>query len=777
MDNEVPSFFSQGPEKIDFKKLFGRFRVYWPWIVGSLVLSGFGGFCYLNYVDVVYNASAKIRLLERDESQGIGVDVEQLLGKSSVNLENEIAAFTSLRLAQQTVKSGRFYVRYIDLGGFKEREVYDAPFRVLGDVALDRFAKPVSFLVNISEKGFSISNDDLGLYKEFEGFKVSKLPIQGMELGLEMKSSVDVKEVIGTEFKVIIQPIEQAAIALNKKITVTIDGERSDILVIDAESTDGRHAERMVDGLIEEYAKDIIKDKKRVLEQTIRFIDERFLYLAKELDSIETGKADYKSDNELFTLESYAATNLQDKREGELKEELIDQQLALVQLLLDELQQAPDSIRVLPADIGIESGGLLSRLQEYNSAVLEYERLASIVSDNNPTVSVEKNSIQIMRKALVQAVESFQEQLELTRSNNRKKEERVGMAFESLPEKEQLLREIERQQGLKESLYLILLQKREEAALGIATLTPNIKIIDKAIAGTVPISPIGSRVWAVCLIMGLFFPIGIVFIGFVIDDKVYDKEDLERLSPGIPMVGEIPFIKNYTYGQGVNDRSSLGEAFRVMSANLSYAIGLNQNPGCSVMLVTSSTQGEGKSFAAVQLAISYAGLGKKVLLIGADVRNPQLHNYFIVDKKEKGLTDYLFDNQENGYQGYIQQPIPELKDNLSVMFTGEKSILNTATFFSQPKFHELIGRLRSAYDLIIVDSAPTMLVSDTLYLAKSMDHVLHIVRSGYTTKPAVKHSLAIKKQFEKITMYYALNGSSKSMKYGYGNNYGYGYGY
>jgi capsular exopolysaccharide synthesis family protein len=778
MENEVSSFFLRPPDKIDFRKLFASFRVHWWWILVCLLLSFSCGYIYLMLTDVVYSTSAKIRIIESSENRTITMDMGQLFGNSSVNLENEIADFTSYRLAEQTVRSLNLHFRYFDLNTFKKKEVFNAPIEIIGQEETYDLKEPLSFIIEITKKGFLLTNEDLGVTRETTGHVVTHLDSLGLHFGLRLNPYSNVKDILGNRFEVVVEPIMTAARSLADRISVTPDGERSDILLIEINGTDGVQGEAIVNGLIEEYTKDVIKDKKRVSEQTIKFINERFVYLAYELDSIEAAKSDFKVDNDLFTLETYAAINLQDKREGQLGQSTITDQLALVELLRDELDNATENFKLLPENLGIESGGLSNRVQAYNLAVLEYEKMSSMAGEKNASVTVLGDNIKIMKEALFQYLTAYQEQLERTYERTKKKSDSVGLTFGSLPRKEQLLRDIERQQALKESLYLTLLQKREEAALGLAVINPNVKIIDKAMTDKNPIAPNKSQVWAISFLFGIGLPLGIIFILFTSDDKVYDREDLEHLAPEIPVAGEIPFVDRFEYGTEINDRGPLGEAFRVLNANLGYIMesNLKDSQPPQVILVTSSIPGEGKTFTATHLALSFAGMGKRILLIGADVRNPQLHKYFKASQKTIGLTDYLLDDSKNP-QGYIMQPIDELSDNLFVMFPGHRKILNTATLFTNQRFYELIHTLREAYDYIVIDSAPTMLVSDTLYLSKSVDHILQIVKSGFTTKAAIKHSMSWKGRKETATRSFAVNGSLKGKKYGYGNNYGYGYGY
>jgi len=346
--------------------------------------------------------------------------------------------------------------------------------------------------------------------------------------------------------------------------------------------------------------------------------------------------------------------------------------------------------------------------------------------------------------------------------------------FSKIPAKEKKLRSIERQQNIKETLYLFLLQKREEASVAKAITTPSIKVVDYAMTNHIPIAPKRSSIYFSALFIGLIITLGIVYIIFLFDTKIHSKLDFDRLSPNIPVVAEIPFIDEENRIINKNDRSVLAESFRILRTNINYLIPIKNEGECTVIYTCSSIKGEGKTFVSLNLALTYASMNKKILLLGADLRNPQLHKYIKLNKNRVGLSNYLYDTTTD-WKSLINEKV-FYNEFLSIVFAGSVPP-NPAELLSNGRFEEILNILKKQYDYIIVDTAPTILVTDTLLISQLADITVYVTRANHTDKKLLTYSKGLKEQGKLVNVSYVINNVGGERGYGYKYSYGYTYGY
>jgi capsular exopolysaccharide synthesis family protein len=380
-----------------------------------------------------------------------------------------------------------------------------------------------------------------------------------------------------------------------------------------------------------------------------------------------------------------------------------------------------------------------------------------------------------LKQNILYSIRVLQKQLLVSINNVESLKQDNASLLSSIPAKEKILRSIERQQNIKETLYLFLLQKREEASVSKAITTPSIKVVDYAISSFNPVAPQKNNIYVVALFLGLLIPIVIIFIMQILDTKIHSKQDFDRLVPEIPVVAEIPFIQKDHQIIKSNDRSVLAEAFRILRTNINYLKPIETNGGCTVVLTTSSIKGEGKTFVSVNLALTLSSMNKKVLLIGADLRNPQLHKYLNIIKKRIGLSNYLHDTRTD-WKSLINEKGFN-NEFLDIIFAGSVTP-NPAELLSNGRFEELLNILKKEYDYIILDTAPTILVADTLMISQLSDLTIYVTQADYTDKKLLTYSSGLKMQGKLKNMAYVINKVGSSKKgYGYGYNYGYDYGY
>jgi capsular exopolysaccharide synthesis family protein len=394
----------------------------------------------------------------------------------------------------------------------------------------------------------------------------------------------------------------------------------------------------------------------------------------------------------------------------------------------------------------------------------------------NPMVVEFSDKIVELKQNILYSIKVLQKQLTISIKNVNSLKQENSSTFSSIPAKEKILRSIERQQTIKESLYLFLLQKREEASVSKAITTPSIKVVDYAMTNYIPIAPKRSIIYFAALLIGILIPFGIVYVIFLLDTKIHSKLDFERLSPTIPVVAEIPYIEEEHRIIDKNDRSVLAEAFRILRTNINYLIPLMKEGECPVIYTSSSIKGEGKTFVSLNLALTLASLEKKVLLIGADLRNPQLHKYLNLNKNRIGLSNYLYDSTTD-WKNLINEKAFD-NDFLNIIFAGSVPP-NPAELLSNGRFEELLKILKQQYDYIVVDTAPTILVTDTLLISQLADITVYVTRADHTDKKLLTYSKGLKDQGKLVNMAYVINnvGGEKGYGYGYGYKYSYGYSY
>ncbi|MHA7943033.1 GumC family protein [Formosa sp. 3Alg 14/1] len=754
---------------INIKDEILKYLHYWKWFFFSVSVAILAVFLYLRYTPETYVSYAKIKIL--DESKGLELSTQGGgLFRDSKNLDNEIAIIKSNRLLEKVVDSLDLHIRYFVKGQFTEKELWNGPLKLI-------YLKPnnqipyLTFNIEITEDGLIVSKEGSeDIMFTVEGYSLNS-PKPDFPFLIQSQSWI--KNYIGLSYKVTIKPLSAEAGRLSNSISVSKSGS-TDILVLSMVGENRKRSEDALNKIVEQFNFDGVTDRQLVFQRTIDFVNERFMYLANELDSIEVNKKEFQQDNNLVSFSSDASYSMSKRTNSENAVLEIENQLALSKLLKSPLSN-DDLGTLMPENVGLESASTNGIISKYNSIVLEREGLISSAGENNPMVVALDKKLMDVRGNLKSSLDAYYEQLNLSLNRLVNEENSAIELVRKMPQKEKILRSIERQQNIKENLYLLFMQRREEAAINLAITSPSVKVVEYAASSGLPVSPDSKGMYIKGLLVGLLVPFGILFLIFKSDNKIHDKSDILKFTRKIPIIGEIPEVKSEDkLFQNPHDRTILAESFRILSTNLKYILKPKEGKSGSVIYVTSTIKGEGKTFVSVNLALAFSSINKKVLLIGADLRNPKI-TISEGDKKAKGLSDFLFQSSAN-WKDYLQKS--KFDNNFLDILTAGNIPPNPSELLSNARLELLLEDATQIYDYIIVDTAPIILVTDTLLISQYADASVYVTRAGFTDKKLLGFSRELYTDKKLNNMVYVVNNisDSKTTK-GYGYNYGYGYGY
>ena len=765
-------------ENFDFKKEFFKYFSFWKYFLGASILLLVTAFIYLRYTSKVYTSTAKIKVLDKKESSLELPSAEDLFSHSKINLENEVEVLKSYPILEDVVRNLNLTTSFVALGDIMESLEVTVPFEYSSERIVDSITKE-EYRLNIADGGLEVidhNNDGKTyLFKEFSTYKATHdLPfeIDKIDKGIWSENYEG--------FDIIFQPINDIVASLKKDIIIESLGKESEIISLSLKSTNKEYAENVINELIKVFNKDGIQDRQLIHKRTIDFVNDRYAYLSMELDSIEIVKQLYKVDNNLVDLSANSAISLEQSFRSEESIFSVENQISVTNLLISTINNY--DLELLPANIGIENAEINSLISDYNQTILERKKLILSAGLNNPSIKQMDNVISDSRSNIIFSLQNHLSQLNNLKAKLSKQYFEYDSRVSDLPEKEKILRAIERNQEIKEALYLFLLQKREEAEVSYAVTEPSIKVVEYAITDNIPVSPKPKIIYLGALLLGLLLPFGVLYLLFLFDTKIYSKDDLLELNIGAPIIAEIPEIVEQSNKmiESSKERSVLAESFRVFSSNLNFILPKETKDG-KVIMNTSSVKGEGKTFSALNLALTYSSFDKKVLLIGADLHNPQIHKYINVKKTVLGLTNFLMDKTMN-WEAALLKPNSEL--NCDILLGGTIPP-NPAQLLSNGNLDILLEQAKSKYDYIIIDTPPSLLVSDTLTISHLADVVLFVTRCNHSDKEVLNFIKDLIKDNKIKNIGLVLNGLGKmnayAYSYGYGYkysyNYGYGYGY
>ncbi|MEO5787794.1 polysaccharide biosynthesis tyrosine autokinase [Gelidibacter sp.] len=752
-----------------------KYLRYWIWFVLGVLIALSAAFIYLRYTNNIYSTSAKIQILNKNK----GIEMPSsafIFNRSSINLENEIEVIKSLRISERVVRNLDLTMSFYEEGNVRTSEIERFPFNLTKTIPNDSIHAHQSFKILITDKGFEVyrgASESAIVFPNYSSYNVRhNLPFE-----LEASSLNSIKENKGKTFILRLSPVTSAARNLKGGLGISLLGKSSDLLQLSYTGGNRSKSERILNEVLSVFNLDGIVDRQEVSKRTISFIDERFGFLAGELDSIEGEKRDYKQSNNFFNVESDAALGISQRTASENEVFAIESQIMLSNMLVESLNIKNSQYELLPANIGISSVNTNELIGAYNTLIFERYNYLTSGGQNNPMVQTINEKLKELANNINNSLNAYKAQLQASKHQLVQRNNKFSSQVAAIPSKEKIMRSIDRQQAIKETLYLFLLQKREEAAINLAITEPSIKVVEYASSSGAPISPNRKNIFLMALMAGLVIPFGAIYTTILLDTKIKGKKDVELRVSNIPVLAELPKIKseNLVFSDPT-DRTTQAEAFRILSSNINYVLPKLADGKGKVIYMTSSIKGEGKTYAGVNLSLALSSLNKKVLLIGADLRNPQIHHYTVpeMDKNAPGLSNYLYD-VAFGWHEALVKGFPKHPDH-DVLLSGSIPP-NPAHLLTNGRFEQLLNEARLEYDYIIVDTAPTILVTDTLLISEFADATLYLVRAELTEKSLLDFSKDLAETGRLKNMAYVINGVGASRAYGYSYNYGYGYGY
>lgn len=764
-------------EEIDLREELSKYLRHWPWFVATAIICLLLAFLYLRYTTPVYDTTATIIIKDEDKKGGAAgleafADLGMFNGLGTNSIENEIGILKSRRLLNSVGKNLQLQVTSYKDGNIQLTELYEnKPFNIqLLEYKEEKLEKLGFFKLEVLDStSFEISNEELGFSKKAAFGTPVELPFGGVIFTPNYKVEDYLDEPVLINFG----SLESAVANYRKKLQVNLTDKNSTLVELSLQDPVRPKAQDILDRLIFMYNREAIEDKNQVSLNTAEFIEERLAIISSELDSVETGKKQFKTQNRLTNIQAESQLFIENASEFRKEQLEVETQLELTHSMITYLQNDQRN-GLLPANLGFNEQSLVAAIQSYNQMILERNRVLSGSTELNPVVVNLNNQIAGMKANVMQSLVNLKNSLLISQKDLSAREASINAQIAGVPSKEKEFRNIERQQNIKEALYLFLLQKREETNLSLAATAPKAKIVDAAYSSNEPVSPKSKIVLLAAVILGLMIPFLIIYIKNLLNNKVQNRADLEEVVKQIPLVGEIPkLIRGQKEIIEHQDRSVLAESFRILHTNLQYLlVNADAKPGGNTIFVTSTIKGEGKTFVAFNLAITLAQADKKVLIVGADLRNPQLQRFETGAKDHRGVSDYLV-SKDARLQELIQSS--KLHQNLNFFASGSVPP-NPSELWRQEKTATMFTQLEELYDYIIVDTAPAMLVTDTFLINKYADLTLYLVRAGYTEKKLLNFGVEAKQQDKLNDVGYVLN-DVDAAEFGYGNKYGYYYAY
>lgn len=777
MHKEDQVFRSNDTEEksVSVRELVEKYLVYWRWLVLSVILCMGIAWFYARYASPSYESVSTILIEQENKSiasEELGMLQDLGLTSDGGVLEDEIELFKSRSLMEHVVRDLELNWKYENLGtktGLVRSELYQNNPLHIRSVRPDSLLYDKSYTLDVlleNEKSYRVI-EGLGLKGRKNNYgAVLSTPIGKIILE---KSPVFSSKWIGRSVRITLSPVVQVAGDLQGRLKVEPASKDANILVLRIEGHNVEKNNAILDKIIAVHQQNAISNKNEVVRNTTAFINDRMKFIAAELSDVEKQGENYKSEHQLVDVTSDAAIYL--GKEGEIEKKVVETsiEMNLADFMNEVINEQNGYDQLLPANLGFKDESVGQMIGQYNTLVMERNRLRESSGDKHPGVARIESQLSGLRSSLNASLRNMRSSLQMQLRKLKSEEAIYQSKIGSIPQFEREYRDILRQQQIKESLYLFLLQKREQNEISLAATVANSRVIDSAYSSGVPISPKKKVIYLVALLIGLVIPVSIIYLQHLLNNKITSREDLQ--DTGLSVLGDIPETKNTEELQALNHpHSGIAEAFRVLRANLSFVLPTHDE-GAKVISITSSISGEGKSSTSVNLAFIYAAIGKKVLLMGFDLRKPRLNEILDIESRQ-GLSNYLVNESLKKEDLIVKASM--VNQTIDVISAGDIPP-NPSELLLSPRLDELVAELKKEYDYIIMDNAPVGLVVDAITTNRFVDATLYLVRAGKVDKRFRDRIVELKNQEKLKNMYILLNAVKKTggtyyYTYGYGEN-------
>ncbi|MGS4345237.1 GumC family protein [Myroides odoratus] len=772
---------------INIREELEKYIVHWRWFVLSVFITLVLAFVYLRYTEKTYKVNTTI--IVKDEKRGGGISTELsafadlgMLSGGKSNLENETQILSSRTLAERTVRRLQLNISYINEGRVINSELYgNSPidFNFIERV-FDFDQLTYTFYVkDITETSFTLLDKQKANLGSFEYntpietilgklivTKNQPKPVSTLKKIAEGEPEENEEMEDVSDITVQIKPIEHVTDYFVKNVQIAPTDKFSSILDLSLLSPTPAKAVDYLDNLITLYNDAAIADKRYISEKTSEFIDSRLKLITDELSDVEKSVEGYKSKNSITDIPTELGLYLQNANVYDKQIIENETELKVVSSLIDFLRSSKQN-ELLPGNIVSSDASSNTLINQYNALVLERNRITSSSTDLNPAVIKLDDQISAMKASVLASLTRLESSLKITKKELESKEVELRSKLSQVPRQEREFRIIDRQQKVKEAIYLYLFQKREETAITLAATDLNAKVIDTAKSSDKPVSPKKAIILLAALILGGLIPFAVIYLRLLLDTKVKNRLDIEN-NTDVPFLGDIPHSDDHENIIDLSSRSSSAEALRIIRTNLEFMLGNVKEGMAKTIFLTSTFPKEGKTFTSVNLAATIALSGKRTLLIGMDLRNPRLDDYLSLPSK--GVSDYLlrknvdvdqFIVKIDGYENFYALPAGTIPPNPAELLMGNP-------------IQAMFTKLKTEYDYIIVDTAPVSLVTDTLLVSKFADTFIYVTRANYLDKRMLKLPTDLHREGKLKNMSIVLNDTTTMKGYG---GYGYGYGH
>ena len=760
----------------------------WYWFVISLAVTIGIAIIYLLTTPPVYTRSASLLIKEDSKGNSLG-DAAGLMGdfdlfQTNTNVNNEIQSLQSPAVMLDVVKRLHLDINYHTDGSFYKKVLYgrDCPYTVNFNDLQDN--ESVSFTINPGLEGQILLTDFSRDGEDLEG-KVTAVVNDTVDAPIGKLVVTATNDTASYNASIYVSRIgyQKTTDDYASNLSVTLSDEKSTVINLSFKDVCTQRAEDVLNTVIAVYNENWIKDKNQIAVSTSAFISDRLGVIEQELGNVDENISSYKSEHLLPDVQAAASMYMEQSSETNAQILALNTQLSMARYIRNYLTNSTSKNQLLPANSGIESPGIEQQIANYNTAQLRRNDLVANSSERNPLVIDMDQSLENMRHAIITSIDNHITTLNTQIRSLQQSEQQTTARIAANPTQGRYLLSVERQQKVKEALYLFLLQKREENELSQAFTAYNTRVITPPSGSMIPTAPVKKNIALVAFALGFLIPIVIIFIRENINTKVRGRKDLESLS--VPFVGEIPLAesgkkkktanvaKEIVISQGKRD--IVNEAFRVLRTNLEFILDAKEDKDrASVTLITSFNPGSGKTFLTMNTAASFALKGKRVLVVDGDLRHGSASAY--VGSPKKGLSDYL-GKRENNVEDLIVE-----KENCPGLFVLPVGTIppNPTELLAEPRLAELIEKMRSRFDYIIIDCPPIDIVADTQIIEKLADRTIFIVRAGLLERdmlPKLQNDYDAKRFKNMALVLNGTIGGSSRYGYRYGYKYGYAYGY